>query len=246
MSGSVNISKYKIWWLVSRLFSLIINTNCIPSQWHHGVLVCIFKGHNKSRLNPDSYRGITLLSVIFKIFESVLDSLMPQLETPAMYPNSHQCGFQRGLSSVDTSFVLQETINHYRERSDCTSVAFLDSSKAFDTVWHTGLLFKLSEIGISPKVWMILDKIYNNAKSCVLVNSIYSRTFRQIRGLCQGSMLAPKLYVLYINELLNKLTRMKKGFSILDVHIACPTQADDIALINMQDMLLMCENYSSK
>ena len=147
--------------------------------------------------------------------------------------------------------MLQETINHYRERSDCTSVAFLDSSKAFDTVWHTGLLFKLSEIGTSPKVCMILDKIYNNAKSCVLVNSIYSRTFRQIRGLCQGSMLAPKLYVIYINELLNKLTRMKFFSPILDVHIACPTQADDIALIspsarNMQDMLLMCENYSSK
>ena len=65
-------------------------------------------------------------------------------------------------------------------------------------------------------------------------------------------MLAPTLYVLYIIELLKKLTRMKqKGSSIIDVHIACPTQADDIALIspsarNMQDMLLMCENCSSK
>ena len=71
------------------------------------------------------------------------------------------------------------------------SIAFLDSSKAFDTVWHTGLLFKLSEIGISPRVWMILDKIYNNAKSCVLVNRIYSRSIRQVKGLYQGSMLAP-------------------------------------------------------
>ena len=64
---------------------------------------------------------------------------------------------------------------------------------------------------------MILDKIYTNAKSCVLVNSIYSRTFRQIRGLCQSSILATKLYVLYINELLNNLTRIKKGSSILEV-----------------------------
>ena len=64
-------------------------------------------------------------------------------------------------------------------------------------------------------------------------------------------MLAPKVYVLYINELLNKLTRMKKSSCILDIHIACPTQAGDIDLIspsarNMQDMLLMCKNYSSK
>ena len=61
--------------------------------------------------------------MIFKIFESVLDSLMPQLEATAVYPNSHQCEFQQGLSSLDTSFVLQETINHYRwhctNSSDC-------------------------------------------------------------------------------------------------------------------------------
>ena len=111
------------------------------------VHVCIFKGHNKSRLNPDPCRSITLLSVIFKI----LDSLMPQMEATAVYPNSHQCGFQRGLCSLDTSFVLQETINHYRERNDCTSVAFVDSSKTFDTVWHTGVFFKLSEIGFVLK-----------------------------------------------------------------------------------------------
>ena len=240
-----------LFFCLARLFSLIINNNYIPEEWHLGVLVCIFKGHNKSRLQCDSYRGITLLPVIFKIFESVLDSLMPQLESYAMHPNNHQCGFQRGLSSTDTSFVLQETINHYKERGDCTTVAFLDSSKAFDTVWHTGLMFKLSEIGISLKIWMILDNIYRNAKSCVFVNNIHSRSFRQFRGLCQGSMLAPKLYVLYINELLNKLNKSKKGSMILDVHISCPTQADDIALIspstrNMQDMILMCQHYSSK
>ena len=64
-------------------------------------------------------------------------------------------------------------------------------------------------------------------------------------------MLAPTLHILYINELLKKLTRMKKVSSILDVHISCPTQADDTARIspsapNMQYMLLMSDNYSSK
>ena len=194
-----------LFFCLARLFTLIIN-NCISSQCS-----CLY--HNKSRLNPDLYRSIMLLSVIFKIFESVLDSLMPQLEETEVHPNSHQCGFQRGLSSPDTSF------------------AFVDSSKAFDTVWHTWVFFKLSQIGICPKVWMTLDQIINNAKSCILVNSVYSRTFRQIRGLCQGSMLAPILYVLYINELLKKLTSMKKGSSILDAHISFPTQADDIALL---------------
>ena len=135
--------------------------------------------------------------------------------------NSSLCCFVipvvSAITSLDTSFVLQETINHYSERNDCTSVAFVDSSKTFDTVWHTGVFFKLSEIGFVLKSGR---KIYNNA-------SIHG----QIRGLFQGSMLAPTSYVLYINEMLNKLTKMKKRSSILYVHIACPTQADDIAFI---------------
>ena len=240
-----------LFFCLARLYSLLINNCCIPEDWHRGVLVCIYKGHSKSKLNPDSYRGITLLSVIFKIFEKVLESLMPPLSSSADYPNTHQCGFQKGLSSIDASFVLQETINHYKERNDGSCVAFLDSSKAFDTVWHTGLLYKLSEIEIPPKIWLILYRIYNNAKSCVFVNKHFSHYFRQHRGLCQGSILSPKLYVLYINNLLNMLSHSNKGYMILDVHVSCPTQADDIAIIspspsNMQNMLLTCQQYSLK
>ena len=59
--------------------SRLVLTKTIPRQWHQGVLVCIFKGHNKY---PYKSRGITLFSVIFNIFESVL-------EATAVYPNSH-------------------------------------------------------------------------------------------------------------------------------------------------------------
>ena len=137
--------------------------------------------------------------------------------------------------------------NHHKKRND----AFLDSCKAFDTVWHTGLLYKLSEIEIPPKIWLIVYRIYNNAKSFVFVNKHFSHYFRQHRGLCQGSILSPKLYVLYINNLLNMLSHSKKGSMILDIHVSCPTQADDMAIIsptpsNLQNMLLTCQQYSLK
>ena len=127
---------------LARLYSLLIDNCCIPEDWHRGVLVCIYKGHSKSKLNPDTYRGITILSVIFKHFEKVLESLMSPISSSKDFRSIHQCGFQKGLSSIDASFVLQETINHYKERNGGSCIAFLDSSKAFDTVWHTGLLYK--------------------------------------------------------------------------------------------------------
>ena len=119
----------------------------------------------------------------FKKYEKVLESLMPPLPSSADYPTIHQCGFLKGLSSIDASLVLQETINHYKERNAGSGVAFLDSSKAFDTVWHTGLLYKLSEIEIPPKIWLILYRIYNNAKPCGFVNKKCSHYFWQQRAL---------------------------------------------------------------
>ena len=104
--------------------SLLINTGCVRKELHRGVLICIYKGHNKSKLNPDSYRGITLLSVGFKIFEKVLETLMPQLDSTKNYPNNHQCGFQKGMSSIGASFVLQEPVNHYKERNESISGQF--------------------------------------------------------------------------------------------------------------------------
>ena len=115
------------------------------------MLVYIYKGNSKSKQNLDSYRGITLLSVIFKHFEKVLESLMSPIFSSPDYPNIQQCGFQKGLSILMLLFVLQKTINSHKERNAGSCIAFLDSYKAFDSVWHTDLLYKLSEIEIPQK-----------------------------------------------------------------------------------------------
>ncbi|XP_071094696.1 uncharacterized protein [Haliotis cracherodii] len=157
---------------------------------------------------------------------------------------------QKGLSSSDTSFIVQESILHYKERSDVINVAFLDSSKAFDTVWHQGLLYKLYHLGIPDALWRIFDNSYKFLESSVLVNNTRSYWFPLSRGVRQGSVLSAKLYLLYIDELLQKLSTSKLGAVIFDIHVMAPTQADDIAIVspvsaNLQKMVTICERYSS-
>ncbi|XP_046566491.1 uncharacterized protein LOC124275063 [Haliotis rubra] len=232
----------------------IIDVKCLltsQSEWKKGIIIPIFKGGGKPRTSPDSYRGVTLLPVMSKLFEQVIANRIPQFQDSTDFPDPLQCGFQKSLSSLHASFLLQETVYHYKERNDSLKVVFLDSSKAFDTVWHDGLLWKLKELNIHPGVWRIFCNTYSGMESCVLANNTYSSWFKLDRGVRQGSVLSAKLYLVYINELLTNLSHLKKGAFVLDLHLAAPTQADDISLISpitahLQSMVTECQNYSAK
>jgi len=227
---------------LTNLFNRILQTCCYPTQWNKGLIIPLHKGHGKPKTDPNSYRGVSLLPVVFKVFEKILDKHLPSLKRAPGYPNSQQCGFQKSLSSIHTSFNLSE-------RGDSVYVAFLDSKKGFDTVWHDGLFDKLFNHGIQDNIWRLLGMMYREMQSAVLINGKTSRWFPVKRGVRQGGVLSARLYVLYINDLLQQLTRMKKGAFIIDINVSAPTQADDIAVISptrdgLQQMLLVCEQYS--
>ena len=89
---------------------------------------------------------------------------------------------------------------------DCTQihyVAFLDARKAFDTVWHTGLLVKLYQKGIRGHIWHLIKKWYSSSISCVLWDGQCSLSFAINQGVWQGGVL---LYCIFVDELLDHLT----------------------------------------
>ena len=69
---------------------------------------------------------------------------------------------QQACSSLDTSWVVRETISHYRERNAEVYVGLMDVAKAFDSVWHNGLFYKLYNAGMDGKLWRILRELYKN------------------------------------------------------------------------------------
>ena len=78
---------------------------------------------------------------------------------------------------------------------------FLDVSKAFDKVWHEGLLFKLERIGISGNLLSLLKYFLSNRFQQVVLNSQCSIWPSVLAGVLQGSMLGPLLFPIYINDL---------------------------------------------
>ncbi|VDH92073.1 Hypothetical predicted protein [Mytilus galloprovincialis] len=94
---------------LTSLFNLVVSKGRIPNGWKLGLLVPLFKGNNKPKTSPDSYRPITLLPCVLKVFEHVIKSrLLLYVFDGSVFPNPQQQGFQKYLGCLTASFNLHE------------------------------------------------------------------------------------------------------------------------------------------
>lgn len=102
------------------------------------------QGDIKIKNSFDSYRPVSLLSCLLKVFEKIphnriSDGIISEIK----FPNPQQQRFQKELSFITAGFNLQGTICHYNDHGNFVYVEFLDCKKAYDTVWREGLMVKL-------------------------------------------------------------------------------------------------------
>ena len=117
---------------------------------------------------------------------------------------------------------------------------FLDISKAFDKVWHKGLLFKLKQNGISGKLLNLISDFLSNRKQRVVLNGQYSSWANIEAGVPQGSILGPLFFLIYINDLSENLETNPKLFAddtslfsiVHDLHLTANELNRDLAKIN--------------
>ena len=99
-------------------FKWILILEYIPENFRRGIQIPLYKGKNASALDPNNYRGITLLSTFNKVFEILLWSRLEEWWCENQVVSATQGACKKGVSSVHTAMLLQETIATELERND--------------------------------------------------------------------------------------------------------------------------------
>jgi hypothetical protein len=180
----------------------------------------------------EDFRGISVSSVLSKLFESCILALCGDL----FHTSDHQFGFKRGLECSHAVHVAQEYIDAYNRGGDTAHIAALDVVKAFPRVNHDAVFIKLYERNFPRPIIELISNWYVRSSFSVKWQACVSDSFTLRTGVNQGSVLAPFIFALLLDDIIRDCTGWRRyGHGIILVY------ADDILLItrtrrNLQDL----------
>ena len=177
------------------IFRSCIENGKFPSEWKKANDVLVHKKGNKQTL--ENYRPVSLLPICGKIFERLIYNSLFEFFIANELISSNQSGFKPGDSCINQ--LLSITHEIYKSFDDGYEVrgVFLDISKAFDKVWHNGLIYKLKQNGVSGDLLNLIIDFLDARKQRVVLNGQYSSWAIVKAGVPQGSILGPLFLNIY-------------------------------------------------
>lgn len=188
-----------ITFLTNILNACLLNSY-FPARWKYALTVMIHKS-NKNPLLPTSYRPISLLDAGGKVLERIIaNRLLFFLDEHRIIPDS-QCGFRKDFSTQHAITSLQTDVSKNFNHSRCTLAVFMDIQRAFDSVWHNGLLYKLHNIGLSTATTRFFQSYLLDRTFRIKISDVTSSSRPIQAGVPQGAILSPILYSIYCHDI---------------------------------------------
>lgn len=182
------------------IINACLKLSYFPERWKHAKVIPILKPGKDATL-PQSYRPISLLCALSKILERViLVRINNFIDDNEILPNE-QHGFRTKFSTTKQLHKLIKTAKESLANNKSTGVIMLDVEKAFDRVWHKGLIYKMIMLNFPHYITTIVNAFLHNRYFQVDVKGHRSKTYDILAGLPQGAVMSPTLYNIYTHDI---------------------------------------------
>lgn len=203
---STSLTKHIIYEIVQPLayiFNMSVSSGIVPNNLKIARVVPIHKQGDKRDIN--NYRPISILPALSKILEKIVNDRLYTFLNKNNLINPLQFGFRKGHSTIHPIVhLLNDTaIANDKRSKDVTLAIFLDLSKAFDSLSHEILLYKLHRLGVRGIANMWFQSYLSDRKQYVEVDGAVSAESVTLVGVPQGSILGPLLFLVYVNDIKN-------------------------------------------
>lgn len=194
------------------IFNKSFEEGTVPDLWKEANITPLYKNKG-AKSDTTNYRPVSLTSVPCKLCEkTVRKTIMDHMNDQNLF-STCQYGFRNKRNCVlQLLDVLDDWVTNF-DKSEQTDVVYLDIKKAFDTVPHRRLIEKMQGYGFGGKLIEWVKNFLKDRRQRVCIDGKYSSWKNITSGIPQGSVLGPTLFILYVNDMPDKLKAMCKLFA---------------------------------
>jgi hypothetical protein len=218
-----------IWKLCNKAFV----EGIVPKDWSRAVIVPLYKGKG-DKGNCRNYRGISLLSVVGKIYAGILVERVRRVTEELI--GEEQGAFRSGRGCIDQIFTLKQMSEKMKGKKKKLYLAFMDLQQAYDRINREALWQVLMMYGVGGRLLNGIKSMYVDSEACVRINGVVSEWFKIESGVRQGCVMSPWLFNLYMDGVMKELLvgMGREGVRMVENgrewRIPCLLYADDLVL----------------
>lgn len=226
------------------IYNSCLKLNYFPNVWKNAIVLS-FPKPNKDHKIAANYRPISLLPTLSKILEKIILIRIKENEQTHNEIIDEQFGFRTSHSTTLQLATITDQITKNFNYNKTTAMLNLDVEKAFDTVWHDGLIHKLMQSKLPKPIIKIIHSYIKNRTFQTKINKALSNKNIIPAGVPQGGLLSPILFNYYINDI-PKTEQTKLKIFADDTAIISESTVPDQANKYIQRNITELEKYYNK